>query len=73
MTPAAVIPMHTPQEALDELHYADDEFVCDMPRNGSRLRREGGNYRATFVGGVAVQQEGKLTGALPGRVIGAAD
>ena len=26
MTPAAVIPMHTPQEALDELHYAVGEL-----------------------------------------------
>jgi N-acyl-D-aspartate/D-glutamate deacylase len=56
--------------ALDELHYADDEFVHDLPGGGSRLRRPEGGYRATFVDGVAVQVGGVLTGALPGRVIG---
>ena len=57
--------------ALDELHYDNDEFVHDLPGGGSRLRRPEGGYRATFVSGVAVQVEGKSTGALPGRVIGA--
>jgi hypothetical protein len=33
------------------------------------LRRPEGGYRATFVNGVAVQIDGKSTGALPGRVI----
>jgi N-acyl-D-aspartate/D-glutamate deacylase len=56
--------------ALDELHYEQDEFVHDLPGGGSRLRRPEGGYRATFVRGVAVQLDGKSTGALPGRVIG---
>jgi N-acyl-D-aspartate/D-glutamate deacylase len=56
--------------ALDELHYEPDEFVHDLPGGGSRLRRPEGGYRATFVSGVAVQIDGKSTGALPGRVIG---
>jgi N-acyl-D-aspartate/D-glutamate deacylase len=56
--------------SLDELHYEQDEFVHDLPGGGSRLRRPEGGYRATFVGGVAVQVDGKSTGALPGRVIG---
>jgi N-acyl-D-amino-acid deacylase len=56
--------------ALDELHYDTDEFVRDLPRDGPRLRRPEGGYRATFVDGVAVQIGGVLTGALPGRVIG---
>jgi N-acyl-D-aspartate/D-glutamate deacylase len=56
--------------ALDELHYDNDEFTHDLPGGGSRLRRPEGGYRATFVNGVAVQIEGKSTGALPGRVIG---
>ncbi|MEO5841835.1 MAG: amidohydrolase family protein [Acidimicrobiales bacterium] len=59
--------------ALDELHYDDDEFVHDLPGGGSRLRRPEGGYRATFVDGVAVQIDGKSTGALPGRVIGSDD
>jgi N-acyl-D-aspartate/D-glutamate deacylase len=56
--------------ALDELHYDNDEFIHDLPGGGSRLRRPEGGYRATFVNGVAVQIDGKSTGALPGRVIG---
>lgn len=59
--------------SLDELHYDADEFVHDLPGNGPRLRRPEGGYRATFVDGVAVQVAGKLTGALPGRVISSAD
>ncbi len=55
--------------ALDELHYDADEFVHDLPKKGARLRRPEGGYRATVVDGVAVQLGGKLTGALPGRVI----
>jgi N-acyl-D-aspartate/D-glutamate deacylase len=58
--------------ALDELHYDADEFVNDLPRNGARLRRPEGGYRATIVDGTPVQVEGKLTGALPGRVISSA-
>jgi N-acyl-D-aspartate/D-glutamate deacylase len=55
--------------SLDDLHYDVDDFVTDLPGGGSRLRRAEGGYRATFVDGVAVQVEGKLTGELPGRVI----
>jgi N-acyl-D-aspartate/D-glutamate deacylase len=58
--------------ALDELHYDNDEFVHDLPKNGARLRRPEGGYRATIVDGVPVQLDGKLTGALPGRVISSA-
>jgi N-acyl-D-aspartate/D-glutamate deacylase len=58
--------------ALDELEYATDDFVDDLPRGGSRLRRPGGNYRATIVAGVPVQLGGEPTGALPGRVISSA-
>jgi N-acyl-D-amino-acid deacylase len=57
--------------ALDELHYDDDEFVHDLPKQGTRLRRPEGGYRATVVDGVPVQVGGQLTGALPGRVIAA--
>ncbi len=55
--------------ALDELHYDADEFVHDLPGGGARLRRPEGGFRATIVSGVPVQEQGKLTGALPGRVI----
>jgi N-acyl-D-aspartate/D-glutamate deacylase len=59
--------------ALEELHYDDDEFVRDLPKDGPRLRRPEGGYRATIVDGTPVQLDGKLTGALPGRVIGSSD
>ena len=58
--------------ALDELHYDQDEFVYDLPRDGARLRRPGGGYRATIVSGVPTQLDGRSTGALPGGVISAA-
>jgi N-acyl-D-aspartate/D-glutamate deacylase len=58
--------------SLDELHYDADEFVHDLPKNGARLRRPEGGYRATIVGGVPVQLGGELTGALPGKVISSA-
>ncbi len=58
---------------LDGLHYDEDVFVEDLPGQGARLRRPEGGYLATFVAGRAVQVEGKLTGALPGRVISSSD
>lgn len=57
--------------SLPELHYDEDEFVHDLPRGGARLRRPEGGYRATVVDGVCVQEDGALTGALPGRVLSA--
>jgi N-acyl-D-aspartate/D-glutamate deacylase len=59
--------------ALEDLHYDADEFVHDLPKDGARLRRPEGGYRATIVNGVPVQVGGTLTGALPGRVISSAD
>jgi N-acyl-D-aspartate/D-glutamate deacylase len=59
--------------ALDELHYDADQFVNDLPDGGPRLRRPEGGYRATIVAGVPVQVGGEITGALPGRVLGAND
>jgi N-acyl-D-aspartate/D-glutamate deacylase len=59
--------------ALDELHYDPDQFVYDLPRDGARLRRPEGGYRATIVGGLPTQLDGKATGALPGGVISSAE
>jgi N-acyl-D-aspartate/D-glutamate deacylase len=55
--------------ALDELTYGGDEFVHDLPKDGVRMRRPSGGYRATMLSGTVVQEGGERTGALPGRVI----
>jgi predicted TIM-barrel fold metal-dependent hydrolase len=39
MTPAAVIPMHTPEEALEELEYATGELGLKVMMMGSMIRR----------------------------------
>jgi N-acyl-D-aspartate/D-glutamate deacylase len=56
---------------LDRLDWGKDVFVRDLPSGGRRLRRPEGGYRATAVNGVLTQQDGKLTGATPGRVLDA--
>jgi len=58
--------------ALEELHYDADGFVRDLPKNGARLRRPEGGYRATIVSGTPTQLNGRSTGALPGGVISSA-
>jgi N-acyl-D-aspartate/D-glutamate deacylase len=55
--------------ALDELHWDQDVLVTDIPGGAARFRRPEGGYRATIVNGVAVQLDGELTGARPGRVL----
>jgi N-acyl-D-aspartate/D-glutamate deacylase len=55
---------------LDDLAWLPDTFVDDMPGGGTRLRRGAGGYRYTMVGGVMTQENGELTSARPGRVLG---
>jgi N-acyl-D-amino-acid deacylase len=54
---------------LDELEWAPDVFVSDLPAGARRLRRPAGGYRYTAVGGIVVQAGGELTGARPGGVL----
>ena len=54
---------------LDELDWAADVFVSDLPEGARRLRRPAGGYRYTVVAGTVVQQDGELTGARPGTVL----
>ena len=54
---------------LDELDWATDVFVSDLPQGARRLRRPAGGYRYTVVGGTIVQEAGQLTGARPGTVL----
>jgi N-acyl-D-aspartate/D-glutamate deacylase len=51
---------------LDELRWHDDSFVPDLPDGSSRLRRPGGGYRYTVVGGTVTQEADTLTGERPG-------
>jgi N-acyl-D-aspartate/D-glutamate deacylase len=55
--------------ALDELDWAPDAFVADLPAGMRRLRRPPGGYRATVLAGVLTQIGGQLTGHRPGRVV----
>jgi N-acyl-D-amino-acid deacylase len=55
--------------ALDELTWEADKFVADLPRGAQRLYRPGGGYRQTIVGGVVTAENGRLTGARPGRFL----
>jgi N-acyl-D-aspartate/D-glutamate deacylase len=55
--------------ALDELAWADDVFVADLPTGARRLRRPPGGYRYTLAAGTLTQQAGELTGARPARVL----
>ncbi len=59
--------------ALDELDWAPESFVADLPAGMRRLRRPAGGYRATVLAGVITQKEGQLTGQRPGRVLRAAN
>jgi N-acyl-D-aspartate/D-glutamate deacylase len=54
---------------LDELDWAADVFVADLPEGARRLRRPPGGYRYTAVSGTVVQAGGELTGARPGAVL----
>ena len=55
--------------ALEELDWADDVFVDDLPRGARRLRRPAGGYRYTVAAGELTQEGGTLTGARPAGVL----
>jgi N-acyl-D-aspartate/D-glutamate deacylase len=54
---------------LDRLVWMPDELVDDIPGGGLRFRRDAEGYRATIVNGMVTQEDGRLTGARPGRVL----
>jgi N-acyl-D-amino-acid deacylase len=45
------------------------EIVYDLPSGGRRLVQRADGYRATFVAGTQVFENGQHTGALPGRLV----
>ena len=55
---------------LDDLNWAPEKKVFDVPGGGSRLRRPAGGFRYTFVSGILVQKDGEYTGAMPARFLG---
>jgi N-acyl-D-aspartate/D-glutamate deacylase len=55
--------------ALEDLAWSDEEFLDDVPEGGGRMRRPAGGYRFTVVDGTVVQEEGRLTGVHPGRLL----
>lgn len=54
---------------LAELAWEAEELTEDLPGGASRLRRPAGGFRYTLVAGVTVQENGRLTGNLPGTVL----
>jgi N-acyl-D-aspartate/D-glutamate deacylase len=50
---------------LDELCYAPDSFVHDLPGGAPRLTRAPGGFRTTAVAGLVTQSDGVATGARP--------
>ncbi|MDX1650128.1 MAG: amidohydrolase family protein, partial [Myxococcota bacterium] len=53
----------------DALQLRHPEVVFDLPAGGRRLVQRARGYRATFVAGEAVVEDGEPTGALPGRLV----
>ncbi len=45
------------------------EIVFDLPAGGRRLIQQARGYRMTLVAGEVICEDGKLTGALPGRLV----
>jgi len=44
-------------------------MVKDLPAGGQRLLQDAIGYKATIVSGTIIAEDGKLTGALPGRLV----
>ena len=53
---------------FDHLRLTRPRLVHDLPAGGKRLMQDAIGYRATFVAGQSICEDGKLTGARPGRV-----
>jgi N-acyl-D-aspartate/D-glutamate deacylase len=53
---------------FDHLELSPPRLVRDLPGGGKRLLQDAKGYRATLVKGEIIQENGKLTGARPGRL-----
>ncbi len=54
---------------FDGLRLYQPELVNDLPAGGRRFVQRVDGYRATFVAGVPIFEQGEHTGALPGRLV----
>lgn len=53
----------------DALRLHEPKMVRDLPAGGGRLVQGADGYRYTLVSGVVTYEEGRATGALPGRLV----
>ena len=54
---------------LEEINWAPEIFVPDLPGGHPRITRPAGGIRATVVAGVPTHMEGQSTGERPGRML----
>ncbi len=54
---------------IDELELMSPWLARDLPAGGKRFLQDARGYRATLVSGIVVAENGKLTGAQPGRLV----
>ncbi|MEZ4376263.1 MAG: amidohydrolase family protein [Polyangiaceae bacterium] len=54
---------------FEKLRLLRPRLVEDLPAGGRRLLQDAEGYRATIVSGQIIAKDGKLTGALPGRLV----
>jgi len=55
--------------SLEELHWDEPVMTADLPTGARRLRRGPGGFRYTVVDGTVTQEDGALTGSLPGQAL----
>ena len=53
----------------DNLSVSHPEMIYDLPAGMPRLMQTANGYEKTFVSGEVVQENGKDTGARPGRIV----
>ena len=54
---------------LDRLHIHAPERIHDLPAGGGRLVQRVDGYRATLCAGQVIFENGKPTGAMPGKLL----
>lgn len=54
---------------FDALKLKAPQLVADLPAGGQRLIQHAEGYKATFVSGKMIAQDGQLTGERPGRLV----